>query len=610
MSLPASSSPVTDVPSLDLAARRIAYFSMEIALSPALPTYSGGLGVLAGDTLRSAADTAAPMVAVSLVHRRGYFRQHLDTVGQQTESDVPWSPETTLPSAGPTVAITMQGREVSICAWRFDVVGVAGHVIPVFLLDTDLEGNDPYDRRLTDHLYGGDTYYRLCQETVLGLGGVAMLRALGLQPEVYHMNEGHAALLGIGLLEERLDGAPLERATEQDLTAIAQCCVFTTHTPVPAGHDQFGIDQMYAVLGSERGNTIERFGCLHNALLNMTYLALRFSRYVNGVSMQHGKVSQQMFPDYRVHAITNGVHAATWLSDPMQALLDEEIPEWRHDNHYFRSIYGIAPAKIANCHEIAKQRLFAVVYQRSRLQFNPKMLTLGFARRVATYKRASLLFHDPKRLSKIAKKIGGLQILFAGKAHPADAAGKGLIRDVFSAAASLSASGVRILYLENYDWELGRLLTQGVDVWVNTPRRPYEASGTSGMKAALNGVPSLSVLDGWWIEGCAEDVTGWAIDDAEDEDGEAASLYDKLEGKIAPLYARPNAWASVQQHCIGINGAFFNTHRMLGQYFNNAYFPQMSEEQAIPIAVDLLEDEESAPVPKESDLAAKEPTLA
>jgi starch phosphorylase len=610
MSLPASSSPVTDVPSLDLAARRIAYFSMEIALSPALPTYSGGLGVLAGDTLRSAADTAAPMVAVSLVHRRGYFRQHLDTVGQQTESDVPWSPETTLPSAGPTVAITMQGREVSICAWRFDVVGVAGHVIPVFLLDTDLEGNDPYDRRLTDHLYGGDTYYRLCQETVLGLGGVAMLRALGLQPEVYHMNEGHAALLGIGLLEERLDGAPLERATEQDLTAIAQCCVFTTHTPVPAGHDQFGIDQMYAVLGSERGNTIERFGCLHNALLNMTYLALRFSRYVNGVSMQHGKVSQQMFPDYRVHAITNGVHAATWLSDPMQALLDEEIPEWRHDNHYFRSIYGIAPAKIANCHEIAKQRLFAEVYQRSRLQFNPKMLTLGFARRVATYKRASLLFHDPKRLSKIAKKIGGLQILFAGKAHPADAAGKGLIRDVFSAAASLSASGVRILYLENYDWELGRLLTQGVDVWVNTPRRPYEASGTSGMKAALNGVPSLSVLDGWWIEGCAEDVTGWAIDDAEDEDGEAASLYDKLEGKIAPLYARPNAWARVQQHCIGINGAFFNTHRMLGQYFNNAYFPQMSEEQAIPIAVDLLEDEESAPVPKESDLAAKEPTLA
>jgi starch phosphorylase len=588
MSQLTSPSPVPSVADLNLESRRIAYFSMEIALSPDLPTYSGGLGMLAGDTLRSAADTAAPMVAVSLVHRRGYFRQHLDEVGQQSESDVPWTPETLLPSAGQIVKIAMQSRTVAVCAWRFDVVGVAGHIIPVFLLDTDLEGNDLYDRRLTDHLYGGDTYYRLCQETVLGLAGVALLKQLGVEPEVYHMNEGHAALLGIGLLEEHLDGAPLSQATEEDVAEIANQCVFTTHTPVPAGHDQFGLDQMYTVLGQDRGNTIERFGCLHNSLLNMTYLALRFSRYVNGVAMQHGKVSQQMFPDYHVHAITNGVHAATWISRPMQEMLDDEIPDWRHDNNYFRSIYGVPPAKIANCHALAKQRLFAEVYKRSNLQFNPKMLTLGFARRVATYKRASLLFHDPKRLARIAKKIGGLQILFAGKAHPADVAGKGLIRDVFESSASLKASGIRILYLENYDWELGAMLTQGVDVWINTPRRPYEASGTSGMKAALNGVPSLSVLDGWWVEGCSEDVTGWAIDDADDEDGEAASLYDKLENKIAPLYARPNAWARVQQHCIGVNGTFFNTDRMLGQYFNNAYFPQISEEQAIPLAIDLL----------------------
>ncbi len=594
MTLPNSHSRVPAVADLDLSARRIAYFSMEIALSSDLPTYSGGLGMLAGDTLRSAADTAAPMVAVSLVHRRGYFRQHLDEVGQQTESDVPWSPETLLPSAHQIVKITMQGRTVSVCAWRFDVVGVAGHIIPVFLLDTDLEGNDLYDRRLTDHLYGGDTYYRLCQETVLGLAGVALLQALGVKPEVYHMNEGHAALLGIGLLEEHLGGTPLSQATEADVAEIASQCVFTTHTPVPAGHDQFGLDQMYTVLGSERGNAIERFGCLHNSLLNMTYLALRFSRYVNGVAMQHGKVSQQMFPDYHVHSITNGVHAATWISKPMQEMLDEEIPDWRHDNNYFRSIYGVAPAKIANCHAIAKQRLITEVYKRSGLQFNPKMLTLGFARRVATYKRASLLFHDPRRLAKIARKIGGLQILFAGKAHPADVAGKGLIRDVFESAASLKASGIRILYLENYDWELGALLTQGVDVWINTPRRPYEASGTSGMKAALNGVPSLSVLDGWWVEGCAEDVTGWAIDDGDDEDCEAASLYDKLENKIAPLYGRPNAWARVQQHCIGVNGTFFNTNRMLGQYFNNAYFPQMSEEEAIPVAVDLLATDDTS----------------
>src|SRR5580698_2745837 len=352
---------------LDLSTRTIAYFSMEIALSRALPTYSGGLGMLAGDTLRSAADTEAPMVAISLVHRLGYFRQKLSDIGQQTETDVPWSPES-LPSANQIIALTMQERQILVRAWRFDVIGVTGHIIPVFLLDTDVEGNDPWDRRLTDHLYGGDTFYRLCQETVLGLGGIALLKALGVKPDVYHMNEGHAALLGIGLLEERLGGAPLERATEEDVAKIAQRCVFTTHTPVPAGHDQFGLDQMYTVLGSERGNTIERFGCLHNALLNMTYLALRFSRYVNGVAMQHGKVSQQMFPDYHVHSITNGVHAATWLSQPMQQLLDAEIPEWRHDNNYFRSVYGIPPAKIANCHEVSKQRLFAEVAKRTGQQ--------------------------------------------------------------------------------------------------------------------------------------------------------------------------------------------------------------------------------------------------
>ncbi len=428
MGLPTYDPRDLDVDGPDLSRRRIAYFSMEIALSRELPTYSGGLGMLAGDTLRSAADMAAPMVAVSLVHRRGYFRQNLDAVGQQTESPVPWSPETTLPSARQVVSISMQGRKVAVCAWRYDVKGDAGYVIPVFLLDTDLEGNDPYDRRLTDTLYGGDTYYRLCQETVLGLGGVALLRALGAKPEVYHMNEGHAALLGIGLLEERLGAASLDQATKDDVAAIAQRCVFTTHTPVPAGHDQFGIDQMYTVLGAERGRAIERFGYLHNALLNMTYLALHFSRYVNGVSMQHGKVSQEMFSDCRVpvHSITNGVHAATWISKPLQALLDAEVPEWRRDNQYFRSIYGVSLTKIANCHARSKQRLLDEVARRTDKQFNPNVLTLGFARRVATYKRASLLFSDPKRLAKIAKKIGGIQILFAGKAHPADAAGKGL----------------------------------------------------------------------------------------------------------------------------------------------------------------------------------------
>jgi glycogen phosphorylase len=579
MTLPSAPIPPSTI---DLSSRTIAYFSMEIALSPALPTYSGGLGMLAGDTLRSAADTAAPMVAISLVHRRGYFRQKLSDIGQQTEADVPWSPETTLPSANQIIALTLQGRQVLVRAWRFDVVGVLGHVIPVFLLDTDVEGNDPWDRKLTDSLYGGDTYYRLCQETVLGLGGVALLHALACRPKVYHMNEGHAALLAIGLLEEQLAGAPLKDATEADIEAVRQQCVFTTHTPVPAGHDQFGVDQMYQVLGHDIGAAIDQFGCLHNGLMNMTYIALRFSRFVNGVAMQHGKVSQQMFPDYKVYSITNGVHAATWLSKHLQELLDEDVPNWRTDNQYLRSVYGIDPARIAAAHNKGKLRLFSTIAKRSGYHFNPNVLTLGFARRVATYKRASLLLHDPARLVAIAKKIGGLQILYAGKAHPADTAGKGLIRDVFASAAKLNSSALKIYYIENYDWELGALLTQGVDVWVNTPRRPYEASGTSGMKAALNGVPSLSILDGWWIEGCAENVTGWAIEDGENEAAEATSLYEKLEKSIAPMYANPGAWSRMQQHCIAINGSFFNTHRMLAQYFENSYFPQAALSTAIP----------------------------
>jgi starch phosphorylase len=559
--------------SFDISERKIAYFSMEIALAKTLPTYSGGLGMLAGDSLRSAADTGVSLVAVSLVHRRGYFEQHLDNSGEQTESDVVWSPETTLPSANRMISIRMQGREITLRAWRFDVVGVTGHIIPVFLLDSDVEGNDPWDRHLTDHLYGGDTYYRLCQETILGLGGIHLLHALGCQPEVCHMNEGHAALLTIGLLEARLAPSPLSAASEADVEAIKQQCVFTTHTPVPAGHDKFGLDQMMQVLGHERSATIERFGCLHNELLNMTYLALRFSRFVNGVSMLHGKVSQQMFPEYPVHSITNGVHAATWLSQPFQQLLDKEIPAWRHDNQYLRSVYGIEPGVIDATHAIGKQRLFATVKQRTGVELDPKVLTLGFARRVATYKRASLILHSPERLIEIADRIGGLQILMAGKAHPADNAGKGLIRDIFSAAAKFESSKLRILYLENYDWELGEQLTNGVDVWLNTPLRPYEASGTSGMKAALNGVPSLSVLDGWWIEGCAEGVTGWCIENCEDEATEAGRLYDKLENAVARLYADKAGWAELRRHCIAMNGTFFNTHRMLGQYVANAYFP-------------------------------------
>ena len=310
--------------------------------------------------------------------------------------------------------------------------------------------------------------------------------------------------------------------------------------------------------------------------MNMTYLALSFARYVNGVAMQHGKVSQGMFPEYKIHSITNGVHAATWVSPAFQELFDKEIPAWRHDNQFFRNAYGIEPAVIEATHKQGQARLFATVKERTGIELDPEVLTLGFARRVATYKRANLLFQRAERLHEIADKLGGLQILYAGKAHPADNAGKALIREVFAAAGRLNNSKLRILYLENYDWELGEQLTGGVDVWLNTPLRPYEASGTSGMKAALNGVPSLSVLDGWWIEGCAENITGWAVEDFNDESREAECLYDKLERSVGPMFANKKAWARMRQHCIAMNGTFFNTHRMLGQYVANAYFPLAS----------------------------------
>ncbi len=552
----------------------VAYFSMEIAINPGMPTYSGGLGVLAGDTLRSAADLGVPVVAFTLLHRKGYFQQHIDEAGVQTEDVQSWNPTDFCTEESARVTVVVEDRIVTVRCWRYDMVGRAGHIVPIYLLDTDLDGNSGWDRGLTDHLYGGDTNYRLQQEIVLGMGGARMANALGRHVNVYHMNEGHAALLTLALLESQLGGGPLGAATESDLAVVRNKCVFTTHTPVPAGHDRFSTEQSIRILGGERTARLQSLGCFKDGLLNMTLLALRFSRYANGVAMQHGKVSREMFPEFTIDAITNGVHAPTWVSEPVQQMLDTHIPSWRRDNLFLRNAIDLPEEVILSAHARSKEELLAEVASRTGLVLNPKVLTLGFARRVATYKRASLLFTDPERLVKIAAEAGGLQILYAGKAHPQDEPGKALIRQVVDRARSLSSDILRIVYLENYAWDLGALLTSGVDVWVNTPRRPYEASGTSGMKAALNGVPSLSILDGWWIEGCIEGVTGWAISDGADDNEEAASLYDKLENAVAPLYKdSPEKWARLMRTTLAFNGSYFNTNRMVKQYTRNAYYP-------------------------------------
>ena len=555
----------------------IAYFSMEICLEQAIPTYSGGLGVLAGDTLRSAADLGVPLVAMTLLHRKGYFEQQLDAAGQQTELPVHWSPEQVLEAVDARSTVTIEGREVQVRAWKYVVKGVRGHEVPVFLLDTRLPENSEWDQTLTDTLYGGDEHYRLCQEIVLGMGGAGLLQAMGFDAgTIYHLNEGHSALLTLQLLERQLDGRQHFELDDADLEAVRHRCIFTTHTPVPAGHDKFPLDMVRHVLGDERVALLEGSGGVHEGMLNMTHLALHLTRFVNGVAMRHRDVSRGMFPEYPVNSVTNGVHAVTWTAPEFAALFDRRIPEWRRDNLYLRYAVGIPLQEIRDTHAASKRVLLDEVERRTGQQLDPTVMTIGFARRATPYKRADLIFTDIDRLIQIARTVGKLQIVYGGKAHPHDGGGKDLIRRIHSARERLGDL-VKVVYIENYEMAVALQMVAGVDLWLNNPMKPLEASGTSGMKAALNGVPSFSVLDGWWVEGHVEGVTGWSIGgpDAEgDPSRDALDLYIKLERVILPLfYGLPFAYAEVMRSAIALNGSFFNTQRMVRQYVHNAYFP-------------------------------------
>jgi starch phosphorylase len=485
----------------------------------------------------------------------------------------------------PVVTVPIAGRDVRVRAWRYPIEGITGHIVPVYLLDTSLAENTAWDQTLTDNLYGGDAYYRLCQEAILGIGGVEILPKLGHHHiGSYHMNEGHSALLGVALVEQRLGARPLRSAADEDILAARHKIVFTTHTPVPAGHDQFPMDMVREILGEDRAWAVERTGACPDGSLNMTLLALFSSRYINGVAMRHGEVSRNMFPQYPIRAITNGVHAATWTTAPFRQLYDRHIPEWRRDNLYLRYALGIPIEEIRAAHLEAKKALVGEVQRRTGQVLDTSVMTIGFARRAATYKRGDLIFRDRDRLRWIARTVGGLQIVFGGKAHPRDGGGKELIRKIAAHARALHDQ-IRVVYVEDFDWKWAPLLYSGVDLWLNTPKRPQEASGTSGMKAALNGVPSLSILDGWWIEGCLEGVTGWGFGEraglADDEAYEAGSLYHKLERVIAPMfYSNPDAYAHVMRGAIAANGSFFNTHRMVSQYLDNAWFRDEEREAA------------------------------
>ena len=549
--------------------RKIAYFSMEVGLESGMPTYSGGLGILAGDAIRSASDMKVPMVAVTLLYRKGYFRQRLDASGRQSEEPSEWKIENFLKELPQRVSVKLEGRAVQVRAWEYQAKGTSGYSVPVYFLDTDLEGNTDWERSLSHFLYGGDRRYRLSQEAILGIGGVKMLRALGYKKIVrFHMNEGHSSLLTLELLDELIRRRRSSTVKPENIETVREMCVFTTHTPVPAGHDKFPMDLVEKTFGRRKlFQHIQDILCCEG-LLNMTYLALNLSGYINGVAQKHGEISRKMFSNSSIDSITNGIHVATWSSSSFQNLFDRHIPGWRQDNASLRHALDIPKLEIWNAHMDAKHALIDNLNQKKQTRLDVNFFTIGFARRAATYKRAELIFKDLERLKKIVSQSGRFQIVFSGKAHPQDEAGKELIHRIYEAKEALK-NEITIVYLENYDMELAKLITAGVDLWLNTPEPPLEASGTSGMKAALNGVPSFSVLDGWWLEGHIEGVTGWSIDDK----NPALSLYNKLGETVIPLYYQNrDRFIDVMRNSIALNGSFFNTQRMLQQYVVKAYF--------------------------------------
>jgi len=554
---------------------RIAYFSMEIALRPEMHTYAGGLGVLAGDTARSAADLELPMVFVSLVSRAGYVRQEIDAEGRQVTRPNPWEPDRYTHRLDAMVAVSIEGREVWIRPWLYRLVCPLGYCAPVLLLDTDLEQNNAEDRQITDYLYGGGDAYRLKQEIILGIGGARTLQALGFNINTYHLNEGHAALLTLHLLHyfrrPADDVGPGE--SPYDPAEVRERCIFTTHTPVEAAFDKFSYPLVQRLLEDYiELNEIKRFAGPDN--LNMTRLALRLSGRINGVSERHAETTSRIFPGYRVRAITNGVHAPTWTHASFAKLYQANFSHWAHEPEVLTRADQLADDSIWNAHQEAKRDLLTHIKEESPVAMRLDVPLIGFARRMTQYKRPDLLFSDLDRIAAIARKRP-FQVVFAGIAHPSDTQGQSLIEAINHHIRRI-ADTIPVAFLPNYDIRIAASLVSGADVWLNTPLPPLEASGTSGMKAALNGVLNLSVLDGWWVEACIEGVTGWAIGD--DDSGspkhakDADHLYRKLEQLVLPLYYddRPR-WIWMMKQAISKIGSYFNSTRMMRRYATEAY---------------------------------------
>ncbi len=546
---------------------RVSYFSMEIGVNSDMPTYSGGLGVLAGDVVRSSADLRIPLVAVTLVSKKGYLKQKIMPDGQQLEYPEEWEPSKFAKLLPATVTVKIKGRDVKVGAWVYDQESLTGGVVPVLFLTTDVEGNSDEEREITNYLYGGDETYRLKQEIVLGIGGVRILEALNINVKKYHMNEGHSSLLTLELLKKN----------EMNPDKVKNQCVFTTHTPVQAAFDKFNYDLVSEVLGPEIPQEIlKKYG--GSDLLNMTLLALNLSKYTNGVTEEHMEYSRKLFPGYHIQEITNGVHSYSWTCKYFRQLFDKYIRRWANEPELLVRVDAIPDEELWEAHIGAKDDLLDFINENTSVSMNVDTLTLGFARRATQYKRATMIFSDLEKLEEVGRR-GKIQLVFAGKAHPRDEMGKRLIKDIYGYMDQLR-NDIKIVYLENYNMEMANKLTSGVDVWLNTPLPPYEASGTSGMKAAHNGVVNFSVLDGWWIEGCVEGLTGWAIGPSPDEmiseedrrKRELGDLYNKLEYLIIPrFYEERDSWIGMMRNSIGKVAYYFNTHRMMRRYATDAY---------------------------------------
>jgi len=548
----------------------VAYFSMEIALENDIKTYSGGLGVLAGDILKSAADLRIEMAGVTLLSREGYFKQQLNEFGKQVElvdSDYDFSKLQKLTNE---IEITIGNDKVKVGVWLYLIKGKNEFTVPVYLLDTDIIGNSDEYRSLTNRLYGGDKETRLLQEIILGRAGVRILKDLGYVIKKFHINEGHGSFV---MIEHFLNSDKPE--IQDKINEVREKCIFTTHTPIRMGHDVFPLS---LVLKYQEDFPSQLPGLIENESLNMTKLALYFSKFINGVALSHSKTSSQMFPNYLINTVTNGVHSITWTSPEFQKLYDKHIPNWRNSSLSLRNVFIVPLEEIWLAHQEAKRVLLEFVQREKKIKLEPDIFTIGLARRFTPYKRLTLLFSDMERLVKINKEIGKIQIICAGKAHPKDEAGKELIKEIYQFQKKYQKE-IKIVFLENYNMDLAKLLVSGVDLWLNTPLPPNEASGTSGMKAAHNGVPQLSTWDGWWREGYIRSKTGWSIrgDEIDEKAGDinfrdALSLYRLLEQEILPRYYHsPDNWREIMRFTIGVNASFFNTERVLSQYIQEAY---------------------------------------